>query len=241
MLSERIYRWLLRAYPSEHRREYGELMVQLFRDRMRRDGGGYGGLSVWMQMIIDLAGSAYSEHRREPDMTTKMWLVSALVALVLIGTVGVGTLMAQSEDEIVVSVWRSSQTFEGSTEEGIAGVMRQAVEEGVAGMMRQAVEEGAVSQEAADRIVRAVESPDGTQSTSLTGEVVISVLHDSQIFPATGEYSSDADDPVKILQFSFTDEGGFAQAVTQAVDEGVISQEIADVILRAIDEENSES
>ena len=35
MISERLYRALLLVYPSEHRREYGEPMVQLFRDRMR--------------------------------------------------------------------------------------------------------------------------------------------------------------------------------------------------------------
>ena len=32
MISERVYRALLLAYPSEHRREYGEPMAQLFAD-----------------------------------------------------------------------------------------------------------------------------------------------------------------------------------------------------------------
>ncbi len=32
MISEKLYRALLVVYPSEHRREYGEPMVQLFRD-----------------------------------------------------------------------------------------------------------------------------------------------------------------------------------------------------------------
>ena len=43
MLAGRVYRKLLLIYPKEHRREYGEPMVQLFRDRMRRDGDGFRG------------------------------------------------------------------------------------------------------------------------------------------------------------------------------------------------------
>ena len=63
MISERLYRALLLVYPSEHRREYGEPMVQLFRDRMRRDGGGVKTPIVWMQMIFDLVCSASRGHK----------------------------------------------------------------------------------------------------------------------------------------------------------------------------------
>ncbi len=62
MISERVYRALLVAYPREFRGEYGELMVQFFRDRMRCDGKGARGLIVWMQLISDLAVSAFKEH-----------------------------------------------------------------------------------------------------------------------------------------------------------------------------------
>ena len=62
MLSERIYRILLQAYPKEHRREYEEPMLQLFRDRMRRDGGGLGTLEVWVHMLFDLVRSASRER-----------------------------------------------------------------------------------------------------------------------------------------------------------------------------------
>ena len=69
MLAGRVYRKLLLIYPKEHRREYGEPMVQLFRDRMRQtleleadhrrhaDGDGFrggGGVIIWFQMIFDL-------------------------------------------------------------------------------------------------------------------------------------------------------------------------------------------
>ena len=72
MLSEKLYRALLSAYPREHRREYGELMVQLFRDRMRRDGGGLGVLKVWLAMIVDLVTSAFKEHSNG-SMTARAW------------------------------------------------------------------------------------------------------------------------------------------------------------------------
>ena len=65
MISERLYRVLLLAYPREHRREYGEPMVQLFRDQMRRDGGGFRALVVWVQMIFDLVRSVARERKEE--------------------------------------------------------------------------------------------------------------------------------------------------------------------------------
>ena len=120
MLSERVYRRLLVVYPREHRREYGELMVQLFRDRMRRDGGGLRGLVVWMQMISDLAGAAFKEHKegKEGDKMKKR-IGIALVAVLLMGVVGVGTLLAQSQVKTVVSV--SVQEADGNSVEDTAG------------------------------------------------------------------------------------------------------------------------
>ena len=72
MLSERMYRALLWAYPRQHRREYGEPMVQLFRDRMRRDGGGVRTLVVWVQMVFDLVGSAFKERKEEAVLERAM-------------------------------------------------------------------------------------------------------------------------------------------------------------------------
>ena len=63
MVFEKLYRALLWAYPREHRREYAEPMVQLFRDRMRRDGGWTGTLVVWTQLMFDLIPSAFKERR----------------------------------------------------------------------------------------------------------------------------------------------------------------------------------
>ena len=60
--SEWVYRLLLILYPQEHRREYGEQMVQLFRDRLRRDGGGFRTTIVWFRILSDLLHSALNEH-----------------------------------------------------------------------------------------------------------------------------------------------------------------------------------
>ena len=63
MILERMYRALLLVYPSGHRQEYGESMVQLFRDRMRRDGRGIRALIVWVQVMTDLVCSAFLEYK----------------------------------------------------------------------------------------------------------------------------------------------------------------------------------
>ena len=65
MISEKLYRLLLLAYPTEHRREYGEAMVQLFRDRMRHDGGGIRTAAIWVETVIDLAHSSHGERKEE--------------------------------------------------------------------------------------------------------------------------------------------------------------------------------
>ena len=62
MLSEKVYRALLRVFPSEFRREYEEPMIQLFRDRMRRDGGGLRTRLVWTHMLFDIVRSASRER-----------------------------------------------------------------------------------------------------------------------------------------------------------------------------------
>ena len=72
MISERVYRALLALYPAEHRREYVEPMVQLFRDRMRRDGGGVRTLGVWARMVFDLVGSAFTERKEGAMLESAM-------------------------------------------------------------------------------------------------------------------------------------------------------------------------
>ena len=63
-MSEKIYAWLLRLYPSYFRRAYGEAALQLFRDRSRDERGVFTGLRLWLDLISDLAVSAPREYRR---------------------------------------------------------------------------------------------------------------------------------------------------------------------------------
>ena len=63
MISEKMYRALLLVYPGKHRQEYGEPMVQLFRDIMRHKGGGIRTLAMWVHVVFDLVRSAFREHK----------------------------------------------------------------------------------------------------------------------------------------------------------------------------------
>ncbi len=262
MLCERVYRWLLVAYPREHRREYAELMVQLFRDRMRRDGGGFRALTVWVQMIFDLVVAAFKQHKEGVDMTKRMWIGAAVVVVLLTGVAGVSTLLAQSKGreagEVMVSVGHYTRSFQDEGASGLSGAVRQAV--------RQAVEEGVITQQAADEIVRALdELPVEGSSRSRgdrAGEVVISSRHESNTFPGAeadrlaeamrramgeGVTAQDAadeiarafggDSPETVWRhFSFSGADGLAEAMQQAVKKGVIAQVAADQIVRSLGE-----
>jgi hypothetical protein len=63
----KVYIVLLRLYPREHRREYGEWMAQLFRDQctdayaQRR---ALGLLALWLRTLWDLGITAFQEHLR---------------------------------------------------------------------------------------------------------------------------------------------------------------------------------
>jgi hypothetical protein len=60
---ETVYRSLLVMYPKEQRREYGEPMIQLVRDRFSEYGGVHS-LRAWIPIVEDLAKTAISEERR---------------------------------------------------------------------------------------------------------------------------------------------------------------------------------
>ena len=63
--SDRVYRWLLFFYPADHRREYGPLMAQLFRDHCRdalQQAGAIGLIKLWVNTLIDLITTVIIEH-----------------------------------------------------------------------------------------------------------------------------------------------------------------------------------
>ena len=248
MLSEKVYRRLLLVYPKEYRREYGELMVQLFRDRMRRDGGGFQGLHVWVQMIFDLVVAAFKEHKEGAEMTKRrIWIGAGLVAVLLAGVVGASTILAQSKGVTVISTAHDFRTF---SDEGA---------DALADAMRQAVEEGAIDQEAADEIVRVFDERRAEEAS----EMMVSVRYDSRTFSGEGadaladamrqaaeEGAIDqetADGLVWALDrrnappgmwrhyFSFPEVDVLTGAMRQAVEEGVITQKTADRIVDGFD------
>jgi hypothetical protein len=63
-MSEKIYAWLLRLYPSRFRKTYGDAALQLFRDRARDERGLFTGLLLWLDLVADLAVSIPLEYRR---------------------------------------------------------------------------------------------------------------------------------------------------------------------------------
>lgn len=77
---KRIYEMLLVAYPYEYRRNYKEPMTQLFLDRLRDEGGGARTLLVWVQMLIDLVKTAFTEHLETTmrSFRTDWWRILAL-------------------------------------------------------------------------------------------------------------------------------------------------------------------
>lgn len=62
-MSEKIYAWLLRLYPSSFKKAYGEEALQLFRDRARDERGFFSGLRLWLDLLGDLALSLPCEYR----------------------------------------------------------------------------------------------------------------------------------------------------------------------------------
>ena len=92
LVAERLYRILLFAYPVTHRREYGPLMAQLFRDLCRdfyRQKGFVGLVQFWSYVLTDTAVTATVEHfytlyEGGQIMTKKQhWMVLSLVGLPL--------------------------------------------------------------------------------------------------------------------------------------------------------------
>jgi len=61
-MSEKIYAWLLRLYPSRFREAYGEEALQLFRDRSRDEAGFLLRLRLWADLLSDLALSVPREY-----------------------------------------------------------------------------------------------------------------------------------------------------------------------------------
>ncbi len=94
MSAERIYRVLLRAYPSDFRAEYGREMVLLFRDQCRESD--VRTIGFWAAVISDVARSApalrVEAWRGRGHVSTRtMGVIMKLAAMltVLVGVLGI--------------------------------------------------------------------------------------------------------------------------------------------------------
>jgi hypothetical protein len=68
-MSEKIYAWLLRLFPSHFRKVYGEEALLLYRDRLRDERGLVRRTRLWFDLLLDLAVSVPREYRRaEPAL-----------------------------------------------------------------------------------------------------------------------------------------------------------------------------
>lgn len=63
-MSERIFRLLLRLYPSHFRDSYGNDALQLFRDRFRDETGPSARLRLWFDLLFDFVLSVPHEYLR---------------------------------------------------------------------------------------------------------------------------------------------------------------------------------
>lgn len=59
---ESLYRLLLKLYPREHRRQYGELMVLHFRDQLRAARAEGSVFGFWLRILLDVARTAPLEQ-----------------------------------------------------------------------------------------------------------------------------------------------------------------------------------
>jgi hypothetical protein len=90
--AERVYHILLFVYPATHRREYGSLLAQLFRDLCRdayRERGFVGLARLWSYVLADTVRTAAVEHfcalQEGGQMMTRRqhWMILALAGLPL--------------------------------------------------------------------------------------------------------------------------------------------------------------
>lgn len=92
LLSERIYRALLILYPADYRREYGWLMVQVFRDVCRETYSQHGiaGIALWWcSTFLDLALTAFEQRRKTGVVMSKASFIRFSGVLLIMGGIGI--------------------------------------------------------------------------------------------------------------------------------------------------------
>lgn len=86
--SERVYRALLILYPADYRRDYGDLMVQVFRDvaRDRYHRQGWLGIALWWcATLLDLSLTVIEQRRKVKFTMSKSTLTQLTGILLIVG------------------------------------------------------------------------------------------------------------------------------------------------------------
>ncbi|MEO8510898.1 MAG: hypothetical protein ABI534_06600 [Chloroflexota bacterium] len=90
--AERVYRGILRLYPAEFRRRFGEDMVQLFHDRLRdaRSGRAPAGAALaWIALLVDAIVMASLEHVRRYRTVAHSLSSAPSIASRVLGVAGI--------------------------------------------------------------------------------------------------------------------------------------------------------
>lgn len=69
-MSEKLYAFFLRLYPTHFREEYGDEALQLFRDRARDERGFFSRLRLWFDLLFDVTISLPREYFHLPAPRT---------------------------------------------------------------------------------------------------------------------------------------------------------------------------
>ena len=91
-MTERLYRGLLRLYPTRFRARFADDMVQLFSDQMRSartEGPPVAVVGTWLRAIADLATTAASEHIRRDRTVGHSLTVSPSNFSRVLGLIGI--------------------------------------------------------------------------------------------------------------------------------------------------------
>src|SRR5665213_2350046 len=113
-ISQKVYGWLLRAYPPSHREKYGPAMAQLFRDQCRdawSKSRNRGVTKLWLRVLPDLVKTSFIERlaalTKRKSMTDKMTALmqprtvflkvfAVVFLLILCATVAITFIMPES-------------------------------------------------------------------------------------------------------------------------------------------------
>lgn len=122
-LSCRVYKFLLIAYPSAFRREYGHEMQQVFRDCYRDEARRNQLAGYWLRTLIDLVLTATKEHseklRKDRTIMSTRDIVSIVgcVAIIVIAL----ALLSYGRAHEVASIIAFGRVLDAIVTTGIIG------------------------------------------------------------------------------------------------------------------------